>query len=129
MDRSLSNGDASLARGSFDGRGCLTVGVEADRLMCDCSHLTLFEVLWETEWWSQETYETIDFPQMNMPFSRWSSLWTDLGVLGWQAYVLTFCVLAVFTTLLLWARYRDRHHEYQAYMPTWYRQVLSLIHI
>ena len=114
VERAAANNVTAV--GSFDGRGCTTVGVAHGQLICDCSHLTLFEVLWETEWWSQETYATIAFPTVNMPFSRWSSLWTDLGALGWQGYTLTGSVLVIFTLLLLWANYRDRHHEYQAYM-------------
>ena len=78
-------------------------------------------MLWETEWWSIETYASLGFPLANLPFSRWSALWTDLGRMGWEAYALTGSVLLVLSTLFLWARHRDRQHEYQAYMPTWYR--------
>ena len=126
-DTILNRADVSNApSGSFDGRGCTAVGIENGQAVCDCTHLTLFEMLWETEWWSQETYATIAFPTVNMPFSRWSTLWSDLNQLGWQAYVLTGAVLGVLTILLFWARYQDEHHEYTAYMPTWYRQVRAV---
>ena len=60
----------------FEGSGCAAAGVDgAGRLVCECNHLTLFEVLWEVDWSDAETFTTIEFPMLSLPFSRWGQLW------------------------------------------------------
>ena len=111
----------------FEGSGCAAAGVDgAGRLVCECNHLTLFEVLWEVDWSDAETFTTIEFPMLSLPFSRWGQLWELLWSLSWQAYVLVAVVLVVLSILLLWARYKDRQNEYVAYMPRWYRAVRAV---
>ena len=108
----------------FEGSGCAAAGVDGEgRLVCECNHLTLFEVLWEVDWSDAETFTTIEFPMLSLPFSRWGQLW---GSLSWQACVLVAVVLVVLSILLLWARYKDRQNEYVAYMPRWYRAVRTV---
>ena len=111
----------------FEGSGCAAAGVDGEgRLVCECNHLTLFEVLWEVDWSDAETFTTIEFPMLSLPFSRWGQLWELLWSLSWQAYVLVAVVLVVLSILLLWARYKDRQNEYVAYMPRWYRAVRAV---
>ncbi len=77
-------------------------------------------MLWEVEWWTAEVYESLGVPFASLPFLKWDELWSSLGQLGWEAWVLNLSVMGVFTLLLLWARRQDRHSEYKAYMPSWY---------
>jgi hypothetical protein len=51
----VANSMSTVPSGSYDGRGCTAVGVSDGRVVCECSHLTLFEVAWETQWYSQQT--------------------------------------------------------------------------
>ena len=60
---------------AFDSEGCTEVGVEGGRLQCNCSHLTLFEVLYEVDWSDADVYSTLAFPMISLPFSRWDALW------------------------------------------------------
>ena len=113
----------------FESSGCSAVGVAAAgdsssgaaTLACECSHLTLFEALYEVNWADVEVYNTVALPQASLPFSRWGELWESLGRLHPVAYVLMASVLLVLTLLLLWARREDGKTQYVAYMPSWYK--------
>ena len=112
----------------FPSSGCDAVDIVTDatdssssRLQCECTHLTLFEALYEIEWTNVELYEGMAMPVMSLPFSRWGELWSGLSSLHPIAYVLMASVLLTLTMLLLWARYQDRRTEYLAYMPQWYK--------
>ena len=54
-------------------------------LSCECTHLTLFEVLWDVEWGDVEIYSTLGWPMGSLPFSKWAELWDNLGKLHWSA--------------------------------------------
>ena len=120
----------------FDDQGCSVSAVSgvtldndlvaysgAARLVCECDHLTLFEALWEISWWDEATFQAFSFPMLSLPFSRWGELYEGLLRLPVTVYAMMLAVLTLLLVLLLWAQYKDRQHEYIAYMPAWYRAV------
>ena len=112
---------------AFDGAGCIEVGKdEQGSLQCECTHLTLFEALYEVDWSDEDVYKTIAFPLVSLPFSRWEALWSGLANMHPTVYYIMIGLLTLLTLLLLWARQRDRASEYMAYMPGWYKAVRSV---
>ncbi len=115
---------------SYTAEGCRAMRVRrssdgSDRgvLECECTHLTLFEALYDIEWGDVAIYSTLGWPMASLPLSKWGELWDNLGKLHWTAWLMMASVILVLTILLLWARHMDNKAEYVAYMPKWYQQV------
>ena len=117
----VSADDASSALAGDTGEATSSNSYNASALACECTHLTLFEALYDVNWGDVEVYETLSIPQASLPFSRWGDLWQSLGTLHPVAYVLMASVILVLTLLLVWARRQDRRTAYVAYMPAWYK--------